>query len=109
MSTIMMTLMNMKIRMIMMMRGDDDDQNKDDDNNCKDDDENGDAADITWEPCPPYPPSPQAQNHLPKAKARRCSTPGKRKYIIKQLQNINKHVMILDFHQLKRKYSNDKR
>ena len=53
---------------------DNEDDIKDDDNNC--DDENNDNN-ITWEPCPPYPPSPQAQNHLPKAKARRCSTPGK--------------------------------
>ena len=30
---------------------------------------------ITWGPCPPYPPSPQAQSPLPKGKVRRCSTP----------------------------------
>lgn len=28
-----------------------------------------------WGPCPPYPPSPQAQSPLPKGKVRRCSTP----------------------------------
>ena len=49
-----------------------DDYDDDDDDNNNDDNDDGV---ITWEPCPPYPPSPQAQNPPPKAKARRCSTP----------------------------------
>ena len=57
---------------------DEDDNGDDDDDIACDDgdyDEKDADGDLTWEPCPPCPPSHQAQNPPPKAKARRCSTP----------------------------------
>ena len=70
---------------------DEDDYDDDDDDNSFDDedyDEKDADVDLTWEPCPPCPPSHQAQNPPPRAKARRCSTP--------EEESIMKHVQIIE-------------